>query len=82
MMLCVRVLIFTHVCVQEFLAAMADWIGSDEFDKRRKPSASVSEERLGVHTQIRSFFQQFSVPDNFSAVRQALKEKVFKNTMT
>lgn len=71
-----------QISLDEFLAAMGEWLGGDEFEKRKKPQVSFSEERLEVHQEIKSFFQQFSVPDNFSAVRQALKEKVFRGQMT
>jgi hypothetical protein len=46
----------------------------DEWEKRRKGSLSVAEERVGAHQSIKAFFSQFNEgSDNFAVARQKLK---------
>lgn len=60
--------------LREFLDVMSDWLGGDEWEKRRKGNVSVAEERVGAHQSIRAFFSQFNEgTDNFAAARQKLK---------
>eukprot|EP01122_Echinamoeba_exundans_P009822 TRINITY_DN3538_c0_g1_i1.p1 TRINITY_DN3538_c0_g1~~TRINITY_DN3538_c0_g1_i1.p1 ORF type:complete len:1064 (+),score=289.89 TRINITY_DN3538_c0_g1_i1:121-3312(+) len=62
-----------RVELQEFIDAMADWFSEDERSrgaKRRKLNAD--QERQEVHTQIRSFFQQFKKGDNFDVIRKKI----------
>ena len=69
--------------LNEFVDVMADWMGGDDWEKRRKANhGTLAEERIGVHQQIKAFFSQFNEADNFSAVRQKLKERVFAQSLT
>jgi hypothetical protein len=52
----------------------------DEWEKRRKGTVSVAEERVGAHQSIKAFFSQFNEgSDNFAAARQKLKVRNFSS---
>ena len=71
--------------LKEFLAVMGDWMGADEWEKRRKGSSTVADERIGVHQSIKSFFEQFNdggSGDSFGAARQKLKDRLFTQSMS
>jgi hypothetical protein len=69
--------------LNEFLDVMSEWFGGDEWEKRRKGSSSVTEERIGAHQSIKAFFSQFNEgSDNFGAARQKLKERLFARSLT
>lgn len=71
-----------RVELKEFIDAMADWFSEDERTrgaaKRRKLNAD--QERQEVHSQIRSFFQQFKKGDNFDVIRKKISRAGSKTT--